>query len=101
MIRNKPALGLDPRVEAGFPKRSCSTKNCFAAAQRLLLRLVASRSRFALRAVILPLENACRLAASAAQIIELGAAHLAAAHHLDRVDHRRIEREDALDAFAV
>src|SRR5208282_6706311 len=23
MIRNKPALGLDPRVETGFPKRSC------------------------------------------------------------------------------
>ena len=41
------------------------------------------------------------LAAQAAQVIELGAAHLAAAHHLDRVDHRRIEREHALDAFAV
>ena len=27
MIRKKPALGLDPRVEAGFPKRSCSRKN--------------------------------------------------------------------------
>src|ERR1700688_2627992 len=26
MIRKKPALGLDPRAEAGFPKRSCSTK---------------------------------------------------------------------------
>jgi len=26
MIRKKPALGLDPGVEAGFPKRSCSAK---------------------------------------------------------------------------
>jgi hypothetical protein len=26
MIRKKPALGLDPRVEAGLPTRSCSTK---------------------------------------------------------------------------
>src|SRR5450759_2164211 len=33
------------------------------------------------------------LAAQSAQVIELGAAHLAAAHDLDRVDHRRVERE--------
>jgi hypothetical protein len=26
MIRIKPAFGLDPRVETGFPKRSCSVK---------------------------------------------------------------------------
>jgi hypothetical protein len=26
MIQKKPALGLDPRAEAGFPKRSCATK---------------------------------------------------------------------------
>ena len=26
MIRKKPALGLGPRVDTGFPKRSCSTK---------------------------------------------------------------------------
>ena len=26
MIRKMPALGLDPRVEPGFPKRSCSNK---------------------------------------------------------------------------
>ena len=42
-----------------------------------------------------------RLAAASAQIIELGAAHLAAAHDLDRVDHRRVEREHALDTLAV
>src|SRR6202521_1589222 len=41
------------------------------------------------------------LAAPAAQVIELGAAHLAAAHELDRVDHRCVEREDALDALAI
>ncbi len=26
MSRKKPALGLDPRVDTDFPKRSCSTK---------------------------------------------------------------------------
>src|SRR5690349_18305583 len=49
----------------------------------------------------LPLVDARRLAATSAQIIELGAAHLAAAHDLDRVDHRRIERKHALDALAI
>src|ERR1043166_4570078 len=59
-----------------------------------------ARRRLA-RLPLLLLDDAGRLAAPAAQVIELGAAHLAAAHHLDRVDHRRIEREHALDAFAV
>jgi hypothetical protein len=27
MIREEPVTGLDPVMEAGFPKRSCSTKN--------------------------------------------------------------------------
>src|SRR5437870_11596599 len=52
-------------------------------------------------AVILLLADARGFAAPAAQIVELGAAHLAAAHNLDRVDHRRIERKDALHALAV
>src|SRR3981081_2836636 len=52
-------------------------------------------------AMVLSLGDARGLAAAAAQIIELGAAHLAAAHDLDRIDHRRIEREHALDALAV
>src|SRR4051794_36623226 len=47
------------------------------------------------------LGDAGRLAAAIAQVIELGAADLAAADHLDRIDHRRIEREDALDALAI
>src|SRR5262249_34890128 len=46
-------------------------------------------------------DDAGGFAAPAAQVIELGAAHLAAAHDLDRVDHRRIERKHALDPFAV
>src|SRR6185437_411607 len=49
----------------------------------------------------LRLGDARLLAAQTAQVIELGAADLAAAHQLDRVDHRRVEREHALDAFAV
>src|SRR5438477_5739524 len=50
---------------------------------------------------LLALGDARRLAAPAAQIIQLGAPHLAAAHELDRIDHRRIEREHPLDALAV
>ena len=46
------------------------------------------------------LGDAGRLAGAAAQIIELGAADGAAADDLDRIDVRRIEREDALDALA-
>src|SRR5262245_59376469 len=50
---------------------------------------------------VLLLDDAGRLAAQVAQVIELRAAHLAAAYDLDRVDHRRHHREHALDAFAV
>src|SRR5437762_6909088 len=46
---------------------------------------------------ILLLGDARRLAAPAAQIIELRAADLAAAHDLDRVDERRVERGHPLD----
>src|SRR5689334_13501844 len=50
---------------------------------------------------VLLLDDAGRLAAQLAQVIQLGATDLAAAHHLDRVDHRRHHGEYALDAFAV
>ena len=55
----------------------------------------------ALGAHVRRLGDAGRLAAQAAEVIELGAAHLAAAHDLDLLHHRRIDREDALDALAV
>src|SRR5262249_39072523 len=51
--------------------------------------------------VLLLLSDTRRLAAPAAQVIELRATHLAAAHDLDRVDQRRVEREHALDALTV
>src|SRR5262245_22062766 len=51
--------------------------------------------------MVLLLADARGFAAATAQIVKLGAAHLAAAHELDRVDHRRIERKHALHAFAV
>src|SRR6516225_5701327 len=51
--------------------------------------------------MILPLGNARRLAAPPAQIIELGAPHLAAPDDFDGIDHGRIEREYALDPLAV
>src|SRR5262245_28577582 len=50
---------------------------------------------------LLTLDDAGRLAAASAQIIELGAAHPATAHDLDRLDQRRVHREDALHALAV
>src|SRR6185369_2543154 len=50
---------------------------------------------------VLLLDDAGRLAAQLAQVIQLSATHLAAAHHLDRVDHRRHHREHAFHAFAV
>src|SRR4051812_49204787 len=46
-------------------------------------------------------DDAGRLAAQVAQVIQLGATHLAAAHHLDRIDHRRHHGEDAFHAFAI
>src|SRR6516164_9921103 len=47
------------------------------------------------------LDDAGRLAAQVAQVIELGAAHLAAAYHLDRVDHGRHHGEHTFHAFAI
>src|SRR2546423_10174869 len=53
------------------------------------------------RAAFLLFGDARLLAAQTAQVIQLGAAHFAAAHDLDRVHHRRIKREYALDALTV
>src|SRR6516162_4966475 len=66
-----------------------------------LLRRLALGLVFRAFCGILALDNARGLSAPAAQIVELGAAHLAAANDLDRIDHRRVKRKDALDAFAV
>src|SRR5262249_31954511 len=55
----------------------------------------------AAQAVARAFGDARRLAGAAAQVIELGPPHRAAPHHVDRGDPRRIEREDALDPFAV
>src|SRR5690242_7392554 len=54
-----------------------------------------------LRAMVLLFCDTRALAAQAAQVIELGAAHFAAAHDLDGIDHRRIQRKHALHAFAI
>src|SRR5216684_5898016 len=54
-----------------------------------------------LRAVRLLLDDAGRLAAQVAQVIQFGPAHLAAAHHGDRIDHRRHHRKYAFHAFPV
>src|SRR5919198_703591 len=49
----------------------------------------------------LTLADACRLPAQPAQVVELGAAHLAAPHHGEVGDHRAVHRKDPLDAHAV
>src|SRR6516225_3079137 len=51
--------------------------------------------------LFLPLADPRRLAATAAQIIELRAAHLPAADEFDGVNHRRIEREHAFHPLAI
>src|SRR4051812_15440896 len=50
---------------------------------------------------VLALRDTGRLAAAIAQVIQLGAANLAGADHLDGLDQRRIDREHALHALAV
>src|SRR5437764_389992 len=75
------------------------TRGPRVAAGGLLFRL--GRHVGALSAVMRAFGDTGLLAAQTAQIIELGAAHLAAAHQLDRVDHRRVQRKHALDALAV
>src|SRR5271167_1817745 len=66
-----------------------------ARAGSLLARLLGGRR------VVRALGDAGRLPAAIAQVIELGAPDLAAPDHLNRIDHRRIDRKDALYALAV
>ena len=47
------------------------------------------------------LDDTSRLAATIAQVVKLGAADLTAADDIDAFDERRVDRENALDAFAV
>jgi len=53
------------------------------------------------RTVVALLGNPGGLAATAAQVIELGATDDTATNHLDRFETRAVEREDALHAFAI
>src|SRR5450631_1749947 len=53
------------------------------------------------RRVLALLLDAGLLAAEVAQVVELGAPHVAARHDLDLVDDGRVQREGALDADAV
>src|SRR5260370_22402374 len=76
------SAGLSPRFSSNSLRGELLADRCGLGALRLL-------------------DDAGRLAAQIAQVIQLGTAHLAAAHHLDRVDHRRHHGEYALHAFAV
>src|SRR4051812_3582730 len=53
-----------------------------------------------LRTGVAPLAHAGALADATAQVVELGAADVAASGHLDLLDLRRVQRERALDADA-
>src|SRR5262245_18052663 len=74
----------------------CAVKRRAASLGRLVHRLAALGTP-----VVLLLRDARGFAAAAAQVIELGAADLAAADDFDGVDHGRIERKNALHALAV
>src|SRR2546421_3857134 len=62
-----------------------------------ILRLFLCRTLFGRSGA---LADARRLARACAQVVELRAAHIALALHLDRGDERRVGLESALDAFA-
>src|SRR5207248_902310 len=94
--------GEDRRSDFAHPTRDRASEGYRPTPSEISLRRLLRLLRESLgAAVILLLADARGFAAPAAQIVELGAAHLAAAHNLDRVDHRRIERKDALHALAV
>src|SRR6478735_2918628 len=75
-----------------LPAPLCSNARCLFLCRRLGIVAAAMAGALA---------DAGFLAAQSAQVIKLGAAHLAAAHELDRVDHRRIKRKHALHALAI
>src|SRR5271155_4356520 len=56
---------------------------------------------FAARVFASAFGDARRFAPAAAQVIKLGAPHVAAAHYLDRGDARRVERKHPFHAFAI
>src|SRR5436190_11040942 len=82
-------------MQSGSPAPACSKSGNREGAVALL-----RGCRLGLAGFLL-LGNARLLAAQSAQVIELCAADLATAHDLDRVEHRRIEREYALDPLTV
>src|SRR5262245_31620903 len=87
--KNEARASVTVRVDCAVSRRAASLG-------RLVHRLGALGTT-----VVLLLRDARGFAAAAAQIIELGAADLAAADDLDGIDHGRIERENALHALAV
>src|SRR3984957_4176615 len=52
------------------------------------------------RAGLVALAETCGFALKLTQIVELGAAHTAGAHHINVVHHRGMQRENALHALA-
>src|SRR5687768_6126868 len=85
-----------PAMSGPFPARSSRSSGLQRAMQ--LLRRAAGLWHLHLRLALL---DARGLAGEVAEIIELRAAHLAAAHDDDVAEHRAVEWEDALDADTV
>src|SRR5581483_11291282 len=80
-----PAITLWPSARAS---RSCRPPH-----------LNALRGMGRSRLLLFAFAQACGLALEPAQIIQLGAAHAAGAHHIDVIDHRRMNRKNALHAL--
>src|SRR5215218_2596481 len=88
-------LGLGVRLGLGLDGRFAGGVG--AAGDRLVEQ---ARLDGLLRAQVAALADARPLAHAAAQVVELGPAHIAARSHLDPLDLRRVHGECALDADA-
>src|SRR5260221_12341437 len=73
-------------------------RSAFSSVRIAGTRVIQSQVRTFLALVLI--FHARSLALQIAQVVQLGAPHLGAAHHLDLLDRRRVQRENALDALA-
>ncbi len=104
LTHNTPAM-LSANDSSADIRRKRLHRLCRAMDEQLLGRGGVCRCRRSLRrsgaasGAARPLGDARGFAGPATQVIQLGAAHVAAAHHRDLGDQRRIQREHALHAL--
>ena len=96
-------MRLGPELADGDKKAARGPPFCAVPGQPARHRLPSATRLFRLAAVARRelFADARRLAGAVAQVVELGAAHVAVALHFDRRDQRRIGLERALHAFAA